>query len=164
MKPGERAGRHQHGSSIDPAVQSGTQGLLVKAIFENPNGSLRTGQRLLTSVQLGSKKLDAVPFTAVATASGQNFVFRVGSFQQLEQQPGQAPLEKLKDLPEGTKFALQTPVKVGPVQNNLYPVLEGEPGEMVITSNLMNLKHACRFRSNPPSPSRPSDLNDVALQ
>ena len=111
-------------SSIDPAVQAGTQGLLEKAIFENPNGSLRTGQRMLTSVQLGSKELDAVPFTAVVTASGQNFVFRVGSFQQLEQQPGQAPLEKLKNLPEGTKFALQTPVKVGPVQNNLYPVLE----------------------------------------
>ena len=140
-------------SSIDPAVQSGTQGLLVKAIFENPNGSLRTGQRLLTSVQLGSKKLDAVPFTAVATASGQNFVFRVGSFQQLEQQPGQAPLEKLKDLPEGTKFALQTPVKVGPVQNNLYPVLEGvEPGEMVITSNLMNLKHGMPVQIKPAQP------------
>ena len=140
-------------SSIDPSVQAGTQGLLVKAIFENPNGSLRTGQRLLTSVQLGSKKLDAVPFTAVVAASGQNFVFRVGSFQQLEQQPGQAPLEKLKDLPEGTKFALQTPVKVGPVQNNLYPVLEGvEPGEMVITSNLMNLKHGMPVQIKPAQP------------
>ena len=115
--------------------------------------SLRTGQRVLTSVQLGTKKLDAVPFTAVVSASGQNFVFRVGSFQQLEQQPGQAPLDKLKSLPEGTKFALQTPVKVGPVQNNLYPVLEGvEPGEMVITSNLMNLKHGMPVQIKPAQP------------
>tara|TARA_Y100000991_G_scaffold3513_1_gene2934 strand:+ start:199 stop:1278 length:1080 start_codon:yes stop_codon:yes gene_type:complete len=138
-------------SSIDPAVKAGTQGLLVKAIFDNPNGSLRTGQRVLTSVQLGSKKLNAVPFTAVVAASGQNFVFRVGSFQQLEQQPGQAPLDKLKGLPEGTKFALQTPVKVGPVQNNLYPVLEGvQVGEMVVTSNLMNLKHGMPIQIKPP--------------
>ena len=89
----------------------------------------------------------------MVSASGQNFVFRVGSFQQLEQQPGQAPLDKLKNLPEDTKFALQTPVKVGPVQNNLYPVLEGvEPGEMVITSNLMNLKHGMPVQIKPAQP------------
>ena len=54
-------------------------------------------------------------------------------------------------------------MKVGPVQR-LYPVLEELNPEMVITSNLMNLKHGMPVQINPPSPSRPSDLNDVALQ
>ncbi|RCL52170.1 MAG: efflux RND transporter periplasmic adaptor subunit [Synechococcus sp. MED-G71] len=139
-------------SRIDPTVSSGTQALLVKSVFENPEGTLRNGQRLITRVELETKSIDAVPFTAVTTASGQNFVFRVGSLQQLEQQPGNAPIEELKQLPEGTKFALQTPVEVGTVQNNLYPVLKGvKAGEMVITSNLMNLKHGSPVQIKPPA-------------
>ena len=88
----------------------------------------------------------------MTTASGQNFVFRVGSLQQLEQQPGNAPIDELKQLPDGTKFALQTPVEVGSVQNNLYPVLKGlKVGEKVITSNLMNLKHGSPVQIKPPA-------------
>ena len=138
--------------SIDPTVSAGTQALLVKSVFENPQGTLRNGQRLITRVELDTKSLEAVPFTAVTTASGQNFVFRVGSLQQLEQQPGNAPIDELKQLPDGTKFALQTPVEVGSVQNNLYPVLKGlKVGEKVITSNLMNLKHGSPVQIKPPA-------------
>ena len=138
--------------SIDPTVSAGTQALLVKSVFGNPQGTLRNGQRLITRVELETKSLEAVPFTAVTTASGQNFVFRVGSLQQLEQQPGNAPIDKLKQLPHSTKFALQTPVEVGSVQNNLYPVLKGlKVGEKVITSNLMNLKHGSPVQIKPPA-------------
>ena len=138
--------------SIDPTVSAGTQALLVKSVFENPQGTLRNGQRLITRVELETKSLEAVPFTAVTTASGQNFVFRVGNLQQLEQQPGNAPIDELKQLPDGTKFALQTPVEVGSVQNNLYPVLKGlKVGEKVITSNLMNLKHGSPVQIKPPA-------------
>ena len=138
--------------SIDPTVSAGTQALLVKSVFGNPQGTLRNGQRLITRVELDTKSLEAVPFTAVTTASGQNFVFRVGSLQQLEQQPGNAPIDELKQLPDGTKFALQTPVEVGSVQNNLYPVLKGlKVGEKVITSNLMNLKHGSPVQIKPPA-------------
>ena len=138
--------------SIDPTVSAGTQALLVKSVFENPQGTLRNGQRLITRVELDTKSLESVPFTAVTTASGQNFVFRVGSLQQLEQQPGNAPIDELKQLPDGTKFALQTPVEVGSVQNNLYPVLKGlKVGEKVITSNLMNLKHGSPVQIKPPA-------------
>lgn len=137
-------------ASISPTVSAGTQALLVKAVFDNPTGTLRNGQRLLTRLELETKPINAVPFTAVTTSSGQNFVFRVGSLKQLEQQPGNAELEKLKQLPEGTLFALQTPVEVGPVQNNLYPVLKGlKAGERVITSNLMNLKHGLPIQIKP---------------
>ena len=138
--------------SIDPTVSAGTQALLVKSVFENPQGTLRNGQRLITRVELDTKSLESVPFTAVTTASGQNFVFRVGSLQELKQQPGNAPIDELKQLPDGTKFALQTPVEVGSVQNNLYPVLKGlKVGEKVITSNLMNLKHGSPVQIKPPA-------------
>ena len=87
-------------SSIDQPSNPEPRGCSSKPSLRIPTAACEPANGYY-SVQLGNKKLDAVPFTAVATASGQNFVFRVGSFQQLEQQPGQAPLEKLKDLPEG---------------------------------------------------------------
>ena len=73
----------------------------------------------------------------------------MGSLADLERRPGQAMLESLRKLPPGTSFALQTPVELGPLQNNRYPVLRGlEPGQRVITSNLINLRHGLPVKVN----------------
>ncbi|MEB3263344.1 MAG: efflux RND transporter periplasmic adaptor subunit [Synechococcus sp.] len=135
--------------SVDPNVLAGSQALLVKAAFENPGSGLRNGQRLRASVELERRQIPSVPFAAVTQTSGQSFVFRVGTLSELEAQPGKAPLEKLRALPPGTRFALQTPVKLGPLQNNRYPVLQGIPsGRQVITSNLLNLRHGMPITVN----------------
>ena len=129
-------------SSVDPTVTAGNQALLVKAVFNNPQGGLRNGQRLRTRLVLDSRQQPAVPLAAVTQTSGQSFVWRVGSLKDLEAQPGRAPVEKLRRLPAGTRFALQTPVKLGSIQDNRYPVLSGvAAGQMVITSNLLKLRH-----------------------
>jgi multidrug efflux pump subunit AcrA (membrane-fusion protein) len=74
-------------------------------------------------------------------------VFVAGNLAELERRPGQAKLERLRKLPPTTLFALQTPVELGPLQNNRYPVLRGlEPGQRVITSNLINLRHGLPVR------------------
>jgi biotin carboxyl carrier protein len=57
-------------------------------------------------------------------------VFVVGSFADLQRLPGQLKKEDIDKLappalPSGTQFALQTPVRLGPLQNNRYPVLSG---------------------------------------
>ena len=134
--------------SIDPQVNPQTQGLLVKALFNNDDGQLRSGQRLRTRVQLKSGQQISVPFAAVTQTSGQSFVFRVGSFADLKANPGKSDIERISQgiergkLPENALFALQTPVNIGEVQNNRYPVTKGlKLNEKVITSNLLNLKH-----------------------
>jgi len=134
--------------SIDPRVNKQTQGLLVKAVFPNTDGQLKDGQRLRTRVQIKAEKQLAVPFAAVTQTSGQNFVFRLGSFEELKENPGKADLEKLEKgikagkLPADAKFALQTPVTVGELENQLYPITKGlEANQMVATTNLLNLKH-----------------------
>ena len=134
--------------SIDPQVNPQTQGLLVKALFNNDDGQLRSGQRLRTRVQLKSGQQISVPFAAVTQTSGQSFVFRVGSFADLKANPGKSDIERISQgiergkLPENALFALQTPVNIGQVQNNRYPVTKGlKLNEKVITSNLLNLKH-----------------------
>ena len=135
--------------SLDPAVVAGTQSLLAKAEFANPSGVLRNGLRTRTRVVLDARQQLSVPFAAVTQISGQSFVFRIGSLADLEKRPGQAKLEALRKLPPGSQFALQTPVQLGPLQNNRYPVLRGlEPGARVITSNLINLRHGLPITAN----------------
>ena len=134
--------------SVDPGINSGTQALLVMAQFPNPDGKLRNGQRLRTRVQLDSRQQPSVPFAAVTQTSGQSFVFRVGTLKELEAQPGKADLDRIKRgidrgvISPGTLFALQTPVNLGALQNNRYPVIKGlKLGQNVITSNLLSLRH-----------------------
>ena len=142
--------------SIDPRVNKKTQGLLVKAVFPNTDGKLRDGQRLRTRVQIKAQEELAVPFAAVTQTSGQSFVFRLGSFDDLKANPGKADLETLEKgiesgkLPADAKFALQTPVTVGELENQLYPITKGlQPNQSVVTTNLLNLKHGMPVQVQP---------------
>ena len=80
--------------SIDPRINPNTQGLLVTAVFPNSDGTLRDGLRLHTRVQIKAEEQLAVPFAAVTQTSGQSFVFRLGSFDELKENPGKAEFKK----------------------------------------------------------------------
>ncbi|WP_028952869.1 efflux RND transporter periplasmic adaptor subunit [Synechococcus sp. CC9616] len=134
--------------TINPQINTKTQGLLVKAVFNNPNGKLLNGQRLRTRVLIKAKDELSVPFAAVTQTSGQSFVFRLGSFEELKANPGKADIDTLTKaieagkIPASTQFAIQTPVKLGELENDLYPITEGLiPNAKVATTNLLNLKH-----------------------
>ena len=142
--------------SIDPRINAKTQGLLVKAVFPNADGKLKDGQRLRTRVQINAGQELSVPFAAVTQTSGQSFVFRLGSFDELKENPGKADLEKLEKgmqagkLPKDAQFALQTPVTVGELENQLYPITKGlELNQKVATTNLLNLKHGMPVQVQP---------------
>jgi RND family efflux transporter MFP subunit len=138
-------------SSVDPGVVAGTQSVLAKAEFGNPTGTLRNGLRTRTRLILAERAQLSVPFAAVTQISGQRFVYGVGDLADLERRPGQAKLERLRKLPPGTLFALQTPVELGSLQDNRYPVLRGmETGQRVITSNLASLRHGLPVKVNQP--------------
>lgn len=128
--------------SVDPLIDGASQFLLAKAEFDNPGGRLLSGQRSLTRLLLEERSELSVPFQAVTQQSGQAFVFVPGSLADLERSPGQVDLEALRGLPPDSRFALQVPVQLGPLQNNRYPVLSGvAPGQAVITSKLISLRH-----------------------
>ncbi len=136
--------------SIDPAVSSGTQALLVKAAFNNPNQQLRTGLRIRSRLVLDSREQPFVPFAAVTQQADQSFVYQVGTLAQLRRNPGRVDLQPLSQLPPSTPVALQTRVQLGPLQNNRYPVLKGlDPGSRVITSNLINLRNGMPIQPQP---------------
>ena len=128
--------------SIDPRVNGATQTFLAKAKLENTSGEFKNGERVRTRLLINNRSQLAVPALVVTRTSGQAFVFTIGTLADLERFPGNAPLDKLRQLPPSTRFALQRPVKLGPLQDNRYPVLKGlEPGQRLITSNLVSLRH-----------------------
>jgi multidrug efflux pump subunit AcrA (membrane-fusion protein) len=143
--------------SIDPRINPNTQGLLVTAVFPNTNGTLRDGQRMHTRVQINAEEELAVPFAAVTQTSGQSFVFRLGGFDELRENPGKADLKRLElgikagKLSADAQFALQTPVTVGELENDLYPITKGlKLNQKVATTNLLNLKHGMPVQVQPP--------------
>lgn len=128
--------------SVDPGVDPVSQTLLVKAEFPNPGEALRDGLRTRARLVLQDRPYPAVPFAAVSRQWGQSFVFVVGDREALRRRPGRADLDKAARLPPQTRFALQTPVQLGPLQGGWYPVLKGLPdGSEVITANLLSLRH-----------------------
>ena len=128
--------------SIDPSVNAGYQVLLVKAGFDNRDGALRDGLRVRTRVVLDQRDQLSVPVTSVTQSSGQSYVFRLGTVEQLRREPGQLKPAQIDALPAGSRVALQTRVELGPIQNGRYPVLRGlREGDPLITSQLLTLRH-----------------------
>ena len=71
--------------------------------------------------------------------------------EELQVQLKKEDIDKLAPpaLPSDTRFAMQTPVKLGPLENNRYPVFAGvAPGQQVITSNLLKLRHGTPVQVN----------------
>jgi len=131
-------------SFIDPTVDPATQSLLVKAEVANPGGRLRNGQRVRAWLELGRREALAVPFQAVTQSAGQSFVYTLGRG------------------PDGRPQALKVPVRLGPLQDGCYPVLDGlPPGSSLITSNLLNLRHRAPVRPQAGSPVRCLDPSDA---
>ena len=128
--------------SIDPRANGATQSFLVKAELNNQDGRFRNGERVRTRLVLDARPELAIPTVAVTRTSGQTFVFVVGTRQELEARPGSLPLDQVRKLPANSRYALKTPVSLGPLQGNRYPVRQGlQAGQAVIVSNLFSLRH-----------------------
>jgi RND family efflux transporter MFP subunit len=112
---------------IAPNVDSSTQSILVKAVFSNPNNSLRADQfvkaRLIWSSQPGL----FVPTTAISRLGGQNFIFVAET--------------KAADRGQAQLVASQRPIKLGKIVGNNQVVLEGlKPGDKIVTSGILQLR------------------------
>ena len=135
-------------ATVEPSVNPSTQLLMAQAPLRQASSSWRNGMRLRADVLLATREQPAVPATAVTRLAGQTFVFVVGDRSQLLRNPGRVDRQALAALPAATRFAMQVPVRLGPLQDNRYPVLAGvSPGQRVITSGLMMLRHGLPVRA-----------------
>ena len=130
---------------ISPQVNADAQSILVKARFNNADGKLRDGQYVRARIVWNQKSGILIPSQAVNRIGGQSFVYRVE-----------------EDTSKGTPQSVvhQQPVKLGDVQNDRYPVLEGvKTGDRVAVSNILKLHDGAPIQpqsaQSPASPASP---------
>lgn len=121
--------------------------VLVKAAFPNRSGELKTGQFVRNRIITGSDSQLAVPVQAVMMQAQQPFVYRVVPLSQVlpkirsSTQLPEAQKKKLEALPPATTVVVQTPVQLGALESNRYPVLSGlSAGDRVVVSNTSLLR------------------------
>ena len=130
---------------------SGTQNapntVLVKASFPNLTGSLKTGQYVRNRIITGSKRQLSVPVEAVMMQAQQPFVYKIlplsGLLPKIKAYPEIPPAQKamMESLPPQTPIVVQTPVKLGTLDQNRFPVISGlKAGEQVVVSNTALLR------------------------
>jgi RND family efflux transporter MFP subunit len=121
--------------------------VLVKAEFPNLGGLLKTGQYVRNRIITDVKDQLAIPVQAVLMQAQQPFVYRIlplySVLPKIEASDQVLPEQKqqLRKLPGTTPIVVQTPVKLGALQNNAYPVLSGlAKGDQVVVSNTALLR------------------------
>ncbi len=117
-------------------VDSSTQSILVKAVFNNPNNSLRADQFVKARLIWSSRPGVFVPTTAISRLGGQNFIFVAET--------------KATDRGQAQLVASQRPIKLGKIVGNNQVVLEGlKPGDKIVTSGILQLRDGAPIVSAP---------------
>ena len=130
--------------------------VLVKAVFPNLTGFLKTGQYVRNRIITGISDQLAVPVEAVMMQAQQPFVYKVLPLStvlpQIKASDKLLPAQKqqLEKLPGTTPVVVQTAVRLGKLQNNAYPVLSGlAKGDEVVVSNTALLRSGMPVRRAP---------------
>lgn len=130
--------------------------VLVKAAFPNPNGTLKTGQYVKNRIITGSRRQLSVPVNAVMMQAQQPFVYKVITLAQAlpkiraSTTIPDAEKKKLEALPPATPIVVQTPVQLGQLQGNRYPLISGlQKGERIVVSNTALLRTGLPVKIGP---------------
>ena len=125
--------------------------LMVKAEFPNLTGKLKTGQYVKSAIITGRKESLAVPVQAVMMQAEQPFVYKLIPLSRaLPKIKASATVpaatkKKLEKLPSNTPIVVQTPVTLGQLQNNVYPVQSG-----LYQADVVAISNTSRLRSGMP--------------
>lgn len=113
---------------ISPEVNSNTNTVLVKALFDNQQGKMESGQFAKARINWNQHSGLLIPTTAVFRIAGEAFVYVA---------------EKINSTSATSQLvAKQKQVKLGKTIDNKYQVIEGlQPGEKVVVSKLLNIKN-----------------------
>ena len=113
---------NSEGNSPSPANT-----LTVQASFPNVQVGLKPLELLQAEIQTGVRNLPAIPTGAISMKAQQPFVFKlipVKTYLGLNQLDEQQS-KPLKALPPNSLIAVESPVALGELQDNQFPVLKG---------------------------------------
>ena len=135
--------------------QSSPNTVLVKASFPNLTGKLKTGQFVRNRIITGTARQLSVPVQAVMMQAQQPFVYRIFQLRQVlakiraSTQIPDAQKQKLEALPPETPIVVQTPVQLGMLEGNRYPLISGlAAGDRIVVSNTALLRTGMPVKVN----------------
>jgi membrane fusion protein, multidrug efflux system len=130
---------------VAPDLDKESQTLLVKAAFNNPDGSLRNNERVSATLVFEQRQQLAIPQQAVLLQAGKSFVFLAVSAEEARRRLGR----EIDPPPQpNLPVAIQVPVRLGTLQGGAYPVLEGlTAADTVVVGNLAQLRSGLSVQS-----------------
>lgn len=130
--------------------------VLVKAAFPNASGALKTGQYVKNRIITGSTRQLSVPVNGVLMQAQQPFVYKIVTLAQAlpkikaSTTLPDAEKKKLEELPPATPIVVQTPVQLGKLQGDRYPLISGlQKGERIVVSNTALLRTGLPVKIGP---------------
>jgi len=99
----------------------------VQASFPNVQVGLKPLELLRAEIETGVRNFPAIPTGAITMKAEQPFVFRlipVNTFIELNKLD-EKQSKPLKALPPDSLIAVESPITIGPLQDNQFPVLKG---------------------------------------
>jgi RND family efflux transporter MFP subunit len=125
-------------SFIAPEAEAGSQGVLVRAIYQDPQGLLRANQFVRIRILWDQQLERVIPLTAVSRLAGQSFVFVASPSLPEACLQGRGAGGAGSQAP--SLFAIQKPVQLGRIHDNDYILEEGlDPKERIVASGLQKL-------------------------
>merc|ERR1712185_683279 len=118
--------------------------LTLRANFVNEKKGLRTLQLIRSKIIIGSKQQPSLPATATLFKAQQPYTYQLVPIKTFLQTAEIDPQRKqaMRALPPGTYIARETPLILGNLQDNHFPVLSGlEAGDLVATSGSLMLSN-----------------------
>lgn len=133
--------------------QQSPNSVLVKAEFANPTGELKAGMFVKNRIIISQSRQLSVPVQAVQMQAQQPFVYRVVPLAQVLPRIRESPRvpeaqkRRLEALPPASPVVVQTPVRLGTLEDNRYPLLSGlQAGDRVVVSNTALLRSGMPVR------------------
>jgi RND family efflux transporter MFP subunit len=123
-------------SFIAPNINTQNQLVLIKSVFNNSAGRIRTDQYTRARVIWSQRPGISIPVTSVTRLGGESFVYVAQDGQPQQGKPQLIARQKL--------------VELGPIQGNNYQVLKGlKPGERLVTSGILQLQDGAAIAPGP---------------
>ena len=111
--------------------------LKVRAVFVNEKSGLRPMQLIRSKIVIGNQRHPGVPATAVLFKAQQPYTYKLIPIQSFLKNADVNPQQKksMSTLPSTTLIAVNTPLKLGNLQDDYFPIVSGlKVGDLIPTS------------------------------
>ncbi|AII48460.1 hypothetical protein KR52_04770 [Synechococcus sp. KORDI-52] len=127
---------------LDSETNQASNTIRVRAVFVNKSAGLRPNQLIRSQIIIGNNQYPGLPAEAALFKAQQPYTYKLVPVKTFLENIDINPQKKqtMNSLPSGTLIALETPLKLGDIQDNYFPVQAGlKAGDLIPLSGSLML-------------------------